>query len=227
MGKKSSKNEPDRTLLSDYEYDSLWMSYRYCIGRHTIASHAHASDIALNVYHRLTNEQKEFTCADINECIYDCLRISTFFYIENFDRFRMNPLEILYEFINSENISSYEELGKYKKVVAKQDRMTGDWSYEKTLNENNESKYISSFDIEDLEIWQKLVKLLDYKTHFIKRIPDTSSDEPDKMVDVECYHYYTKRFRNNDTDKHIIHFDKLIGPIDRLDISQTVYLLDN
>ena len=26
----------------------MWMSYRYCIGRHTIASHMHATDIWQN-----------------------------------------------------------------------------------------------------------------------------------------------------------------------------------
>ena len=35
------------TKLDSYEEDSMWMSYRYCIGRHTIASHMRANDIAL------------------------------------------------------------------------------------------------------------------------------------------------------------------------------------
>ena len=33
------------TKMSDYEEDCMWMSYRYCIGRHAIASAMHANDI--------------------------------------------------------------------------------------------------------------------------------------------------------------------------------------
>lgn len=36
-------------MLSEYEIDNIWMSYRYCIPRHTIASHCHAGDIANNL----------------------------------------------------------------------------------------------------------------------------------------------------------------------------------
>ena len=45
MAKKKTENVK---MMTQYEEDCVWMSYRYCIGRHTIASHCHAGDIAKN-----------------------------------------------------------------------------------------------------------------------------------------------------------------------------------
>ena len=64
--------------LSDYEYDSLWMSYRYAIGRHTIAAHMHASDIAQYSVDKLSPDQKKIVARDINDCIYEHIRFSFF-----------------------------------------------------------------------------------------------------------------------------------------------------
>ena len=59
----------DNTTLNDfggYEEDSMWMSYRYCIGRHTIASFMRACDIASHCYGRMSEERSIFTAYDIN-----------------------------------------------------------------------------------------------------------------------------------------------------------------
>ena len=53
------------TQLTDYEEDCMWMSYRYCIGRHTIASHMHAGSIWKNCQHRMSPERQLFTAFDI------------------------------------------------------------------------------------------------------------------------------------------------------------------
>ena len=46
------------TKLDSYEEDSMWMSYRYCIGRHTIASHMRANDIGSHCYGRMSEEHQ-------------------------------------------------------------------------------------------------------------------------------------------------------------------------
>ena len=62
--------------LKDYEEDGIWMSYRYCIGRKTIASHMRAGDILKHYYERLklTPDRCQFMSKDINKSIEDCLR---------------------------------------------------------------------------------------------------------------------------------------------------------
>ena len=52
------------TQLTDYEEDCMWMSYRYCIGRHTIASSMRAGDIASHYYGRMSEERYIITAYD-------------------------------------------------------------------------------------------------------------------------------------------------------------------
>ena len=73
MAKKKSSPEQDKKRenstnqktnkvsfqpLSEYEYDAMWMSYRYAIGRHTIASAMHAGRLVQTMYHRLNEHQR-------------------------------------------------------------------------------------------------------------------------------------------------------------------------
>ena len=53
------KSNKSKKGLSTFEEDCIWMSYRYCIGRSTIAAHMHAGGIANFVYDKLTPERLE------------------------------------------------------------------------------------------------------------------------------------------------------------------------
>ena len=54
-------------MINDFMDDCVWMSYRYCIGRHTIAAHCHAADIANNVYDPAEKNRLAFYAKDINK----------------------------------------------------------------------------------------------------------------------------------------------------------------
>ena len=56
----------DNYPLSDYEEDCMWMSYRYCVGRHTIAASMHAPAIWKHCKGRMSDERALFTAFDIN-----------------------------------------------------------------------------------------------------------------------------------------------------------------
>lgn len=77
---KKTTEEPQVESLpamSDFWEDSLWMSWRYCIGRHTIAAHARARDIAEFITkHDLYNnhERRKFWASDIINEISMCIR---------------------------------------------------------------------------------------------------------------------------------------------------------
>lgn len=180
---KENKFKP----LSEFEYDCIWMSYRYCIGRHTITAHSHASDIAVNAYDRLNPDQREQTANDINMCIYDSMRFS-FFKIDNFDEKRHFPLDIFYQFINEEKISSYDELKKYDRVKAVYDSVNEKWTFERKLaDENSSGHIISRMMFDDLGIWQILAKLLKNGCHKIAQVK-----QPQSIVthNVEYYDIY-------------------------------------
>lgn len=109
----------DNFPMTDYEEDCMWMSYRYCIGRHTIASHMHANDIWQNCRGRMSKERELFTAFDINSSIEDCLRFHTPYFhfpITSLNRIYRTAVDIVCEFIEEYNVNSIEEFIKYKDI---------------------------------------------------------------------------------------------------------------
>ena len=110
----------DNYPLSDYEEDCMWMSYRYCIGRHTIASHMHANDIWQNCKGRMSKERELFTAFDINREIEDHLRWikpSFHFPTTSLNKIYSTAVDIVCEFIKEYNIHSIEEFIKYRNIA--------------------------------------------------------------------------------------------------------------
>ena len=57
--------------------DFIWMSYRYCIGRKTIAAASHACTIAELIFKNpnlLSEDRKEFMAQDIRQSVLDTLK---------------------------------------------------------------------------------------------------------------------------------------------------------
>ena len=113
----------DNTTLNDfgsYEEDSMWMSYRYCIGRHTIASSMRAGDIAFHCYGRMSEERSIFTAYDINREIERCLQFGCgsrwYFPITSFNRIYTSALDIFCQFVEDFDIQKKEDLLKYYEV---------------------------------------------------------------------------------------------------------------
>ena len=70
----SKDNNFSVTITDDMFFeDLLWMSYRYCIGRKTIAASAHAGNIAKHAYNILSSERKKFIAHDIRREINDVI----------------------------------------------------------------------------------------------------------------------------------------------------------
>ena len=67
-----------KAVVSDEMYmeDLIWMSYRYCIGRKTIAAHSHAGNIARYSFDHISDGRKRFMAKDIREEINDVLNVS-------------------------------------------------------------------------------------------------------------------------------------------------------
>jgi hypothetical protein len=111
------------TKLSLYEEDSMWMSYRYCIGRHTIASHMRAGDIAQHCYGRMSEERSIFTAYDINREIERCMTYGCgpmwYFPITPVNAIYTTAIDIFCQFIEDYKITSKEDLLKYKDVHVK------------------------------------------------------------------------------------------------------------
>lgn len=162
----AKKKELTQAYLSDYEMDCVWMSYRYCIGRHTIASHCHAGDIANNAYGRMTDERTQFMSKDINKEIYDKLNWSDWFRIDNIWNLKeFRPLDIMYQCLNEIGIKDANDLKKVRNIecyFTKDGELKTDVYY---YNDKDKFNYKSFFDIESLEVWQRLANLFDMENH--------------------------------------------------------------
>ena len=108
----------ENSKMSDYEEDSMWMSYRYCIGRHTIASHMRASDIAKQCYKRMSDNRSIFTAFDMNRSIEDQMRFGCgpmwHFPITSLNKIYTSAIDIYCQFVEDYNIKSKADLLKYR-----------------------------------------------------------------------------------------------------------------
>ena len=106
----------DNYPLSDYEEDSVWMSYRYCIGRHTIASHMRAGDIWKNCKGRMNKDRQLFNAFDINREIEQKLQfgpVEWHFPLTSYNRIYTTAIDIFCEFLEDYDIKSKEDYLKY------------------------------------------------------------------------------------------------------------------
>ena len=108
------------TKLDSYEEDSMWMSYRYCIGRHTIASHMRANDIASHCYGRMSEKRSIFTAYDINREIERCLQFGCgptwLFPITSLNAIYTSAIDIFCQFVEDFEIKTLDDLLNYKQV---------------------------------------------------------------------------------------------------------------
>lgn len=155
--------------LTDYEYDNIWMSLRYCIGRHTIASYSHAKDIACIEYKRLSNEQKQHISKLINEEIYDVLSMSLNFRIENryiVPSVEFRPLDLYYQALQSLKINNLSDFKTIHNIAGTYNVDEKKWYFEccKQPTFKNDI-YKSTLDLKDLEVWQCLANLFDVENY--------------------------------------------------------------
>lgn len=173
MRKKKGSNI---VLSSDSLEDFIWMSYRYCIGRRTIASAMHAATIASVIKSNpniLSDERIRFMVNDIRDEVNSCLNWGDSFQLSScygIDAFSPalyksnevdNPNDWVYCIDGMGNVRLEEPNGKKRDIY--------------------DEKY------SDLIPWVKLANLLDKSCHCIV------TTEYNCMVEkTECFPYPLK-----------------------------------
>lgn len=165
--------------------DFIWMSYRYCIGRKTIAACAHADTIAsliINNPNLLSDERKTFMVQDIREQITNAINWKWCIYINgsHYQKDIFSPL-----------MYALNEYPDIKQTVFYFDANTN----EIYKTEKNESLYefdTVDADYNDLIPWVKLANLLDTSCHrVITLVFDGKKEE------VNCYPF-PRKIQNDD-----------------------------
>ena len=142
----------EKTFLEDL----IWMSTRYCIGRHTIASHCHAG-IIKHAYDHMDDAFKKTLVKDIRNMINDQVKFHDNIKLENIytsDSPNLDAVYMIGDFIYNSEI---EYIDEYKYVV--------DFT-KKTVSvyDLNSPKNLSGV-IDDLLVWSKMANFLDPSTH--------------------------------------------------------------
>ena len=112
----------DNYPLSDYEEDCMWMSYRYCVGRHTIAASMHAPAIWKHCRGRMSDERALFTAFDINREIESSMVfIKPYFHfpLTSLNRIYTSAIDIFCQFLEDYKIEDIADLIKYRDVYIK------------------------------------------------------------------------------------------------------------
>lgn len=214
--KKEKKKKVEKSL--GFSEDFVWMSYRYCIGRHTIAAHYHATTIAQNVYGKISDERMQFNSEDMCSCIYDNLQYKDFIdfgWYGNIPKRHFKPLDVVYSIFAKEGIDCEEKVKNIKTIAIDWNKDKNDFDYSiYYFNENDKNKDYgrSMWDISDLEVWQKLANLFDRECHNYCRLVD----------DTICEYYECWQWANDENGKWM--FKKYKCPVNRLSIGTLCYI---
>ena len=174
------KKNTSLTDFNGYEEDSMWMSYRYCIGRHTIAAHMRAGDIGTHCYGRMTRERSIFTAYDINREIEQKMRFGNgpewHFPITSMNRIYTSAIDIFCQFIEDYDIRSKEDYLRYYKIdVILADNERG-YKIETTTWEEKIESLIPIFkELYNIETVEEIINA-------IKKLQKESSDDIDSRI---------------------------------------------
>lgn len=145
--------------------DFIWMSYRYCIGRKTIAASAHAGTIADIIFKNpnlLTQDRKEFMAQDIRQCVLDTLKWNKRIRFENNYHWYNTNWDFYTLLLEGMRECPYPLEARY---VIDMEKRTLSW--EKYGFRHNEVEILDKPDdmYHDLIVWMKLANALDESCH--------------------------------------------------------------
>lgn len=177
-----SRKKQYKAIVTDETYmeDLIWMSYRYCIGRKTIAAHSHAGNIARYSFDHISENRRKFMAHDIRREINDALRWRNNINCHDY----RNYLED-----DAFSIIIYRLLEKYGNELP--DGVWDDVKFDIDNGKLTIDKYEGEKDLEslpslfhDLIVWIKLANALDSNCH---RIITTIYEGQKK--EHECFRY--------------------------------------
>lgn len=164
--------------------DFIWMSYRYCIGRKTIAAHQHAGTIADLMFKNLDkfdNDRIEFMAQDIRREILESIRFNSYIKIVN----DYGNIDSDWDFYSALLLASMK-CPNAKEVVYTIDFAKREVTWEKIEDIVNFRHNWEEFDsmYTDLIPWVKLANALDKRCH--KKVTAMVNDT---TITEECFPY--------------------------------------
>ena len=172
-----ARKKDNKLAISNRSMDDfIWMSYRYCIGRHTIAAAHHAETIHSVIRSNpdmLSDDRKAFNAKDIRAEITTQIAFYPNVYINGRHDFDAYTLLLI-------------EGSKYKDNCKGKRFFLDSYKNELSLEDYIENSYTSTFDKDfiDLIPWVRLANYLDVNCHY--KITVNFNNE---IQDYICYQY--------------------------------------
>ena len=155
-----ARNKKFKVTIQDETFfeDLIWMSYRYCIGRHTIAAAMHASNL-VSIVDNLSEARQQFMSKDIRREINSKVNWRKNVTIEGYNDIYDAYTLVLEYLMNHTEITDDTEYHWYINID------TGSVEVEK--EEKDEKQYYESFlhDYHDMSPWCKLASYLDKENY--------------------------------------------------------------
>lgn len=156
--------------MENFKEDCIWMSYRYCIGRQTIAAHQHAGDIVKYGLDWISESRKEFTAQDIRSQINDKVCWNSHIKKDGYEH-NHDVISCIFKYLYDHKIENPEQYYLTHQwlvnVVTGLVCVTGEY----TAKISDFDRTISIFSmLNDYEPWIKLANLLDERTHLDVKI---------------------------------------------------------
>ena len=173
-----TKKDPGLKISNTSMEDFIWMSYRYCIGRKTIAAAHHAETIHRVIMSNpdmMSDNKRGFNAQDIRREITHEIAFRSNVYVDgcgDFDAFTLLLIEG----------SKYKDRKDIQFIL-------NSYTNELSIKENSDSQY-TAFDYEyiDLIPWVRLANYLDSTTH--RKITVHFNNEDKEFI---CYQYPMKQ----------------------------------
>lgn len=154
--------------MSEYEIDAMWMSYRYAIGRHTIAACMHAGNMIKEIYHRLEEKRIPFTVYDIRREINQHLEWNFNFGLSLYVRQEdYNPIKALFEFAKRDDVKKAGGIFKYLRNNRVEVFVNSNHEYEYNFSESIHPGELYAHELHDLLVWYNMSCALDKENHKI------------------------------------------------------------
>lgn len=158
--------------LSLFEETLMYSSYRYMIGRHTIASNMHAGDLVVNFIPRMSQEQRGSTARDVNESIRDALR-ALGWHMSYSVQSTVCPMTMFLDYISQEGL--LDKLAYIRSIYVDYDYDTKQLTHDIRCSDEVNKMFLHC-DISDLLPWMDFANALNSFTHTTIKVKDP--DDP-------------------------------------------------
>lgn len=169
----------NRISMEEFKETCIWMSYRYAIGRKTIASVTHAEDISKHM-DWIPEKNWKFTAEDIFNTVNDSISFSKNINISFEGRRDVDAYSVLFEYLVDH--SEYLDIDEFNKYEWTINLKTREVSQSVCNTPNKYGTFLQ--DYSDYKDWIRLANL------FLKNTKMITFENHGNIVEEECYEWW-------------------------------------